>query len=141
MKIEVDLGTVLEAQVEYEGKDRWCVVQTLNGLASDMWLIAKSKGFHDKPLNVGEVCANIHAEVSELFEAHRNGKLDCLCDKQDKMDELGLGCLTCRQEELADILIRVLGVAHEWGIDLDRAVYLKSEYNRTRTRMNGGKLV
>ena len=42
----------------------------LNELAREMHSIAASKGFHDSPILVGNACANLHAEVSELFEAY-----------------------------------------------------------------------
>lgn len=41
--------------------------------------------------------------------------------------------------ELADVIIRTLEACHAWGIDIDAAVRLKSEYNKSRGHMHGGK--
>lgn len=41
--------------------------------------------------------------------------------------------------ELADIIIRVGHIAAKRGVDLDRALYEKMEYNRTREFRHGGK--
>mgnify|MGYP003974498435 CR=1 FL=1 len=91
---------------------------------------AWDKGWHDKPRNYGEVLCLIHCEVSELMEAFRKGTLDDPCDKNNG--------LTCEQEEVADILIRVLDLAGSRGIDVERAVALKAEYNDGRAYRHGG---
>lgn len=65
--------------------------------------------------------ALIHSEVSEALEAFRKGDRD------------GFG------EELADVLIRVLGLAHGLGIDLGAESWAKAEKNRARAYKHGGK--
>lgn len=42
--------------------------------------------------------------------------------------------------ELADVLIRLLDMANEMGIDLGEATLLKHRFNRTRPHRHGGKL-
>jgi hypothetical protein len=78
-------------------------------------------------------CANLHGEVSELWEAYRRGKLDAPCDKE--------GCqLTCAEEEVADIFIRNLDTAKQLGIhDVERVIRIKHEYNRQRPFLHGNK--
>jgi len=83
------------------------------------------------PHNFGEMCANIHGEVSELWEAYRNSKLASPCDK--------LCGLTCAEEELADIVIRVMDLAGVMKISLGAAIQAKSNYNRTRPHRHGDK--
>jgi NTP pyrophosphatase (non-canonical NTP hydrolase) len=107
-------------------------INALNELAEYAYAIAKSKGFHDAPVSIATHCANLHGEVSELWEAYRRQILDFKCDKP--ID------LTCAEEELADIIIRALDMSMELGIDIGNAVKVKSEYNMTRSRMNGGKI-
>lgn len=84
----------------------------LNELADRVHQLAKDKGWHsfDETDNEYSVRArnNLHGEVAELWEAHRSGKLSEPCDKATKMASLGIEPLTCAEEELADIVIRVL---------------------------------
>ena len=107
----------------------------INKVTVDMYDIAASKGFHDKdtsPLTISriaELCANLHGEVSELWEAARKGKLDSMCDKN---------CgLTCAEEELADIAIRVMDTAQSLLVDLGESIHKKSIYNEGRGHMHG----
>ncbi len=114
-------------------------VRVINELCHHHWGVAQSKGFHDEPVPMAVSAANLHSETSELWEAHRNGTLQKLCDKAPKMEALGLPGLTCMEEELADIFIRCLDTAREHGVDLGRAVRAKDGYNQTRPHRNGGK--
>jgi hypothetical protein len=76
---------------------------------------------------------NFHAEISELWESYRKDQLDNPCDK-------GIG-LTCEEEELSDIIIRVLDWCAYKGIDIDKAITYKIHYNKTREYKHGGKKV
>jgi NTP pyrophosphatase (non-canonical NTP hydrolase) len=107
--------------------------KNLNEWAQEVWQNAEDHGFHAPGVNnePPSWCANLHGEVSELWEAYRAGKLNVLCDKPIQ--------LTCMEEELADIVIRVLDVARQKNIDMDRAVHLKHEYNQLRPYLHGGK--
>lgn len=97
---------------------------------------AKAKGFHPPGQSIGEyikgTVANIHGEVSELWEAYRKGNLHKPCDKP---------CgLTCAEEELADIVIRAFDTAERLEIDIEAAILKKHEYNVSRPHLHGGKL-
>lgn len=89
--------------------------------------------------NVATFTANLHGEVSEWWDAFRAGTLNKPCEKAEKMKELGLPPLTCSEEELADIFIRLLDTAHAAGVNLPRAAAAKHAYNTTRPRKHGGK--
>jgi NTP pyrophosphatase (non-canonical NTP hydrolase) len=80
---------------------------------------------------MGTFIANLHGEVSELWDASMAGRLNTQCDKPVS--------LTCAEEELADIVIRVMDTAKSLGVNLGRAIQIKSEYNRTRPFMHGKK--
>lgn len=105
----------------------------LNGLAHAIWNVARLKGFRR---GVGDVelstfVANLHGEVSELWEAYRRDKLFEQCDKATSEP------LTCAEEEIADILIRTLDMAADLGVDVDKAVRVKLAYNLTRPHKHG----
>lgn len=105
---------------------------------------AVTKGFRPEspeitPGNIAVFTANLHGEVSELWEAFRAGNLDEPCDKSEKMKKLGLPGLTCAEEEIADIMIRTLDTAHALDIDVAKSVAAKHLYNTTRPQMHGKK--
>lgn len=110
----------------------------LNDLSEIVYKNAEEKGFHDEDKERSDVqnyaiwTANMHGEVSELWEAARKGQLLDTCDKECD--------LTCEEEELADIIIRALDTACARGIDIGHAVLTKHEYNTTSSHKHGGKL-
>ena len=114
--------------------------EVLNSIAHAVHAMATEKGFHDAPVPVGNQCANLHGEVSELWEAYRESRLNVECDKGDKMREASVPVLTCAEEELADIVIRALDTAVELRVDIGRAVVAKMAFNATRSHRHGGKV-
>lgn len=116
---------------------------TINELADLAHANAKEKGFHDlaqlDSVFVSNQCNNLHAEVTELWDGYRAGKEDAPCDKAEKMKALGLPELTCKEEELADIAIRVLDISRRLSVDILRAIQTKHAYNKTRPHMHGKK--
>jgi len=103
-------------------------------------------GFHDGEHDitarerVSVYLINLIGEVSEAWEAFRAGNLAAPCDKAEKMVAMGLRPLTCMEEELADVAIRVFDTAQAFGLDLQSAIEVKHAYNGTRARKHGGKL-
>jgi len=116
-------------------------IPIINAVAMEMYQIAFDHGFHSdssKPGSgeeatidrVAKFVSNLHGEVSELWEAARKGKLKAPCDKE--------GCdLNCVEEELADLVIRAFDCAVVLGVDLGKAILVKSEYNKSRPFMHG----
>lgn len=116
-------------------------INVLTNLSLHVYKVSEISGFHaaDKYLadgtlangRFGEYCANLHGEVSELWEAYRKGNLYNKCDKP--ID------LSCAAEELADIVIRALDAAVAMKINIGEAIAAKDAYNQTRSYMHGKK--
>jgi NTP pyrophosphatase (non-canonical NTP hydrolase) len=102
-------------------------------LAKHIHNLAKEKGWHDdyEDIYIAKAVSNLHGEVSEFWEAFRRAELDEQCDK-------AIG-LTCAEEELADIVIRALDMAERLKIDMQRAIEIKHQYNKSRSFRHGGK--
>lgn len=108
---------------------------SINELVKSIHQNAVDHGFHDIHATEAEwfsaACNNLSREVSELWEAERNGTLRTQCDKPV--------ALTCLEEELADIVIRAMDMAGRMKVDLEQAIALKHGYNQTRPFRHGGK--
>lgn len=105
--------------------------QTLATWTMESTRLARAKGFWDNPdedLNLARAIGLMHSEVSELLEAHRvDPKGPC-----DKIPEI-----TCEEEEVADIFLRLCNYCGARGINLGRVAALKHEYNKTRPHSHG----
>ncbi len=88
---------------------------------------AVAHGFYETPGSVGERIALIHSEVSELLEAYRTSNPPCP----------KIPAITSAEEEMADIIIRVLDMATAQGFDMDKAIELKHAYNVNRPFKHG----
>lgn len=121
-------------------------VNHLNNLTQIINAVHKNAvvhGFHPKNEKlidfIGKSMANIHREVSELWEAFRCGQEKELCDKANMMRAHDLPPLSCEEEELADMAIRVFDLSKRLKIDLLRAILIKHAYNKTRPYKHGKK--
>jgi NTP pyrophosphatase (non-canonical NTP hydrolase) len=116
---------------------------TLNSIADAVHELAWRKGWHNvketEDAFIERACNNLHNEVSELHEAWRNNQLRSHCDKTVEMIAAGIEPLTCIEEEMADIIIRVLDNARKLDVDIQSAVERKHAFNATRSQRHGGK--
>lgn len=114
---------------------------------SDLW-VNKTISCKEKPWNFGEKIALLHSELSEMFEAWRKGEGDKPCDKPIEIidpkyrtpdDLIGHRRMTNIEEEVADVIIRLLDLCGKLDIDVGRVVLAKHEYNKSRPFMHGGR--
>lgn len=94
--------------------------------------IASEHGFHENPRSVGDALMLIVTEAAEAMEDVRLGRMATVLRERDGKPE-GL------PSELADIVIRVMDLSEELGIDLEREVAAKMAYNESRSFRHGGK--
>lgn len=118
------------------------MITDINELADEVHKNAVEHGFHpEEPIEVfvANQCNNMHAEITELWDAYRAGKQDEPCDKSEKLIALNLRNLSCNEEELADIIIRALDMSRRLKIEIVAALNAKHQYNKTRPYKHGKK--
>ena len=109
---------------------------TIKQLMQEAHAIAKDKGWYDgEPRTFGDYCALFHSEISEAFEMSRGGHppTETFYEGYGNPKPEGVPI------ELADLLIRVLDYCEYAGIDIEEAIRVKMEYNKTRSYRHGGK--
>ena len=120
----------------------------MNTLSKEIHAANVKKGFYEEEKNIGEMLALIHSEVSEMLEAHREGrsasgfsskaKLFKLDDEDFKTHFL-IEIKDTIEDELADTVIRCLDLAGYLDIDIEAHVKAKLRYNSLRPYKHGKK--
>lgn len=90
---------------------------------------AIKKGWYEKERNKGELIALIHSELSEALEYLRKG---------DKMSD-HIPNFKGVEEELADVIIRIMDMSQSCGYRVGQAIEAKIEFNLNRSYKHGGK--
>lgn len=121
----------------------------INKLAEEVHSNAVEKGFYDKPQkkNTGEMLCLIHSEVSEALEADRKGKYveSSIYDINECKHEETFNAVYEEEvkgrfeEEMADIVIRVMDLCCFKDIDLEAHIIAKMRFNRSREKYHGKK--
>lgn len=97
--------------------------------AEKAWACHVKAGFFNPAQNVGEQIALVHSELSEMLEYARHGN-----PQSDHIPEF-----SGAEEEAADVVIRLMNMATQWGWNLPRAIEAKIAFNATRAYKHGGK--
>ena len=130
----------------------------LNKLSKQIHENAKSKGFYDNEKNLGEMLCLIHSEISEALEALRISKYYSNCGVENEwiikgMADKNYGATfnddlffkeqfenmvkSSFEDELADVVIRVLDLCAFKGVDIESHVKAKMRYNCLRPHRHG----
>jgi len=114
----------------------------LNRLAKELHANATAHGFKgttEDPRPIAEHVALIHSEVTEILEHWRSGLEPTALFYTNGTN--GLPKPDGIPAECADVIIRVLNLCGEYGINIERALLEKVEYNKTRPWLHGGKRI
>ena len=98
------------------------------GRCGEAWEISEEHGFHDG-YEIGTKLCLMHSELSEALEALRHGN-----PPSEKIPEF-----THVEEEIADLLIRVMDEAATQKWDIAGAIDAKMAYNKGRPFKHGKK--
>jgi len=109
-------------------------LRRLNAYGDHIHSWAKQKGWWENPRPVPELLALLHSEISEALEEYRMpGKFEPSKIRYVKGKPEGFGV------ELADVFIRLMDMSNALGIDMEKMVQVKMDYNSTRPYRHGNK--
>ncbi len=108
-----------------------------------VWKIAEEKGWHEgRHIEFGEFIALCHIELSEALEVFRVAG-DTGVTNMESVGPDMQGAYVPRgiPIELADVIIRILDYCETHGINMQKAIEMKMEFNKTRPYRHGGKVI
>lgn len=117
----------------------------LNRLAQQIHDNAERKGFHRDGIDIPRTLCLIHSEVSEALEADRKQLFSKApsafyvshLNNEDFKLVFEASVKSTFEDEMADIIIRVLDLCSAMKIDIDSHIAMKMRYNETREYKHG----
>lgn len=109
----------------------------LNEAASEIHKEQVEKGFYDKERQIGTMLMLIVSELSEAMEADRKGRHAEDVFSVSTPEEFREKVKDTFEDELADAAIRILDLCGHLGIDIEKHIAKKLEYNKSREHMHG----
>lgn len=106
----------------------------LNEFAADVHQVAVDHGWWDEEPSFPEVIALCHSELSEALEEYRRGR-------EAKEVYYQNGSPQGIAYELADVILRILDYCGHEGIDIEKCLEEKNNFNRSRPYKHGGKII
>lgn len=103
------------------------MITVINQLSGTIHANAVAHGWWEGERNDGEAIALMHSELSEALEAIRHGN-----PQSDKIPHF-----TNLEEELADVIIRILDYSAGRGLRIGEAIAAKHAYNVHRPYKHG----
>ena len=103
---------------------------TIAEIQQEVHRIAVEHGWWDTSRSTGEVLMLMVTELGEAMEAYRAGN-----PESEKIKGFSR-----MEEELADVIIRLLDFAAKEDLNIEGAVIAKTAYNAKRPYRHGGKL-
>lgn len=104
----------------------------INKLAKAIHNNAVEHGWWEEDRSVAEIIALCHSELSEALEAYRNRE-PLVWDNNGKPDGIAV--------ELIDCVIRVFDYLAQTGVDIEKIMLEKHEFNKSRPYKHGGKKI
>jgi NTP pyrophosphatase (non-canonical NTP hydrolase) len=126
----------------------------INELAKQIHKNNIQKGFFEDVKNIGEMLCLIHSEVSEALECDRKDKYyeepiikgglkinEAISEQSDSWykNYFEASVKDTFEDELADIMIRVMDLAAFKNVDLETHIKAKMRYNSLREYKHGKK--
>lgn len=109
------------------GQQEYDVQNAIEGLQRDIHNLAVSKDWWHEDRNDGEQMALMHSEISECLEALRKGN----------PQSIKIPGFTQAEEELADVVIRIMDHCESRGWNLAKAIVEKHKFNHNRPPKHG----
>lgn len=121
-------------------------IMNLNEITKEIHENAVAHGWWDEERSFGDIVALCHSELSEALEEYRSGMpmmyyVNADGDPTTYFEKYNGEKLEGIATEMIDCLIRILDWCGKEGIDVEKVLTMKHEYNKTRPYKHGGKKI
>jgi NTP pyrophosphatase (non-canonical NTP hydrolase) len=119
------------------------IFKGFNIASTEIYKNNKEKGFWNQSRNVGEMLMLVTSELGEAMEAHRKGRFADWEKYENLLQEHGTNTAFKEsikdtfEDEIADAIIRLLDLAGGLGIDLEKHLLNKTDFNKERPHLHG----